>query len=87
MATAAWPRSTNMMATMNSGASEAMGASHCTSRNSLMPKTLPEATRFSLNSSALARMTPAANRNSARVARRRRFRGSAPKAGSQTNHR
>ena len=48
-------------ATSSSGASEASGATHCTSRNSLTPSVSPLATRASAKGSALIRIRPAAN--------------------------
>ena len=48
-------------ATNSSGASEASGAIHCTSRNSLTPRVSPLATRASAKCSALIRINAAAN--------------------------
>ena len=45
---------------MNSGDSEASGATHCTSTNSSMPALLPVSTRPSANGSAAAKITAAA---------------------------
>ena len=42
---------------MNSGASDASGASHCTSKNSSMPKVRPVSTRPSANGWAEMKMT------------------------------
>src|SRR5581483_5265639 len=53
---AAAPRSAKSIATMNSGDSEASGASHWTSRNSSMPSRRPVATRLSANGSAAVKM-------------------------------
>ena len=54
-------RQANSPAIRSSGASDASGASHCTSRNSSMPNCEPVSTSASANPSALARITPAAN--------------------------
>src|SRR5678816_415093 len=62
------PRNVQMRATMNSGASEASGASHWTSRNSLIPQPFPAATSDSANGSADMKMTQAEYRNSALAA-------------------
>ena len=53
------PRSASSPASMNSGASDAKGASHCTSTNSSMPAVLPVLTRLSANGSAEAKITAA----------------------------
>ena len=53
------PRSASSPASMNSGASDARGASHCTSTNSSMPAVLPVLTRLSANGSAEAKITVA----------------------------
>src|SRR5438876_225606 len=52
-------RSASNPAKMNSGASEASGANHCTSTNSSIPALLPVFTRLSANGSADAKITPA----------------------------
>ena len=49
---------------MNSGASEASGATHCTSRNLSMPSWVPVVMRDSAKGSAEATITAAANTNS-----------------------
>ena len=59
---------------MNSGASDAIGASHWTRRNWLTPNCSPDRMRPSLNGAALSRIAPAATAKSVRVtARRLRF--------------
>src|SRR5438270_12136320 len=68
---AAWPRHTNSMATMNSGASDASGASHCTSRNSSIPNARPDSTSPCANGSAEMKMTYAAKTPMAAVMPRR----------------
>jgi len=74
MPAAARIRQAIRLAAMNSGASEASGATHCTSRNSSMPSSVPVCTNPSANGSAEARMIPAAKANSStRTGRRRRF--------------
>ena len=54
------PLSASSAARMNSGASEASGATHCTSRNSSIPNDSPVSTRPLANGSAAAKTTPAA---------------------------
>src|SRR3990170_6930580 len=61
---------TKMDATMISGASEARGASHCTSRNLSIPKLSPVARRPSAKGSAEDRITAAENRKSTIVVTR-----------------
>ncbi len=51
----------------NSGASEAKGATHWTSRNSSTPISTPAPMRLSANGSAVDRTAPAANRISAPI--------------------
>jgi len=56
------PRVAKMTAMMNSGASEASGASHWTSRNRSMPSSVPAATRLSANGLA-HHVAPDSNRS------------------------
>lgn len=72
------PRQASMPAAMNSGASDANGATHCTSRNSSMPSSVPVCTSPSANGSAAATITPAAQMKNATSTDRRRARGRAP---------
>jgi len=67
-----------MAATRNSGASEAKGASHWTSRNSSTPNSVPVCTSPSAKGSAAARIASAAKTKSAAIAVRRRRLGSEP---------
>ena len=77
-ASAALPRKANSSATMNSGASDASGASHCTSRNWSSPSASPLPISASANGSAQARMTSAEPANIATTSGRRCAAGSAP---------
>jgi hypothetical protein len=73
MPAAAAPRSAKRSATMNSGDSEASGASHCTSRNSSTPYSRPVATRPSAKGSAAVKMvTPAKAKIVSTATRRQR---------------
>src|SRR5438445_12646233 len=57
------PRNARTPATRSSGASDASGASHCTSRNSSMPSSFPPATSAPANgSAAMSTMLAAAAR-------------------------
>ena len=69
---------------MNSGASEASGASHCTSRNWSSPSASPLPIRASANGSAQARMTSADPANIATTSGRRCAgrQGADPRGGS-----
>jgi hypothetical protein len=63
---------------MNSGASDASGATHCTSRNRSMPSWVPVVMRESAKGSAESTITAAANTNSPVTSRRRGRHGRAP---------
>lgn len=78
IAAEAFPRTAKMIATMNSGASDASGASHCTSRNWSTPSSCPDATSASANGSADAMITAADSTNIVITTLRRRPVGSAP---------
>ena len=56
---------------MNSGDSDASGASHCTSKNSSIPKRRPVASKPSANGSAAIKIVTAATAKSAMAAMRR----------------
>ena len=62
----------------SSGASDARGASHCTSTNSLTPSSVPVSTSDSAKCSAHKMTVPAATANMATTARRRRLSSSPP---------
>ena len=53
------PRQANSVTMTSSGASDAIGATHWTSRNSLIPNSCPVATSDSPNGCATSRMNPA----------------------------
>ncbi|SKU51600.1 Uncharacterised protein [Mycobacteroides abscessus subsp. abscessus] len=72
------PRAAKIAAMMNSGASDANGASHCTSRNWSTPNCVPALTRLLANGSAHSRMTEAARTNIVTTVLRRRCLGSMP---------
>ena len=59
------PLAAKMVAMMNSGASDASGASHCTSRKRSMPNLVPAPIRLSANGFAHVTITAAAKTNSA----------------------
>lgn len=80
MAVVPLPRLAKIVAMMNSGASEASGASHCTSRNRLTPSSVPAATRLSANGLAHNRITAPDTRKRPTTAIRRRPSGSSPSA-------
>ena len=77
---AARPRRASIAARMNSGASEASGATHCTSRNSSIPSDRPESTSPSAKGSAAAMTVPAANVKRPMITPQRSFSGSAAMA-------
>ena len=77
-AASSWPRRASTAATRSSGDSEARGASHWTSRNSSMPRTLPPWTSAPANGSAATRMTNPATAKSATTVARRARRGRSP---------
>ena len=81
MAAVPLPRLAKMVAMMNSGASEASGASHCTSRNRSMPSSVPAATRLSANGSAHSRITTPDIVNRPTTAIRRLRFGQVPEGG------
>ena len=78
MASEPLPCTANTMATMNSGASEASGATHCTSRNLSMPSWVPVVMRDSAKGSAEATITAAANTNIPATSSRRGRRARSP---------
>ena len=71
-------RHANKPATSSSGASDASGASHCTSRNVSRPNCSPVSTSDCANGSAEARITPAAARSITMTTVRRRAVGRSP---------
>lgn len=75
-----FPRAAKRIAMMNSGASEASGASHWTSRNRSMPSSVPAETKLSANGLAHSRITAPDARKRLTTTMRRRRSGSSPRA-------